>query len=157
MTTLRHHPLTEAQKREICAWRYEGEYAVYTLPSYEEMRARNSSFTNPDRAENYHGFSIGGTLIGYVNLTEKGDGIHLGVGVHPDFCNRGYGRRMIEAAAQIAREKYPGKPLCLEVRTWNERAIRCYQSAGFKIVTAPYMQTTGAGKGMFYKMRKEPS
>lgn len=154
---LDRHPLTDAHKREICGWKYEGDYAVYNLPSYEEMRARNSSFTNPDRTENYHGFSIDGKLIGYVNLMEKSDGIFVGIGVHPDRCNQGFGRRMLEQISALSAEHFPDKRLYLEVRTWNERAIRCYQRAGFKIVTEPYMQTTGAGTGMFYRMKKEPS
>ena len=38
MENLTYRPLTEADKREICDWKYEGEYELYNLPSYEEMR-----------------------------------------------------------------------------------------------------------------------
>ncbi len=39
--------LTEADKREICSWRYDGEHAIYNLPSYEEMRQWKTGFLNP--------------------------------------------------------------------------------------------------------------
>ena len=146
------HPLTEAHRREICAWRYEGECAVYNLPPYEELLAKNAAFANPARADSYTGFSVGGRLTGYISLKEKGGEIFVGVGVHPEFLNQGFGRRILKMAEEIAAGKYPGRRLCLEVRTWNERAIRCYEHAGFRIVTAPYMQTAGAGRDMFCKM-----
>ena len=38
MENLTYRPLTEADKREICDWKYEGDYALYNLPSYEEMQ-----------------------------------------------------------------------------------------------------------------------
>lgn len=146
------HPLTDAHKREICAWRYEGEYAVYNQPSYEEMATRGAGFMNAAREKNFHGFSVGDRLVGFVNIHEELREVFIGVGVHPDFCNQGYGRRILDAAADYVRRHFPGKPLYLEVRTWNERAIRCYQRAGFAIVTEPFIQTTGSGKGTFYKM-----
>lgn len=147
------HPLTESHKREICAWKYEGECAVYNLPPFEDLAARKAGFMNPDRESNFHGFTAGGRLVGYVNIAEEPWEIIIGVGVHPELCNQGYGRRILDAAKEYCREYIPGKPLCLEVRTWNERAIRCYKRAGFETVTEPYMKTTPSGKGTFYKMK----
>ena len=42
------------------------------------------------------------------------------------------------------------KPLHLEVRTWNKRAIRCYEAQGFKII-ATKTQTTSLGTMSFYE------
>lgn len=152
---LTHHSLTDAHKREICAWQYEGEYAAYNLPPYEVMAEKKSGFMNPDREQNFLGFSEDGQLVGFVNILEEPTEIFIGIGVRPDKCSQGYGRRMLTETARLAGDRHPGKPLYLEVRTWNERAIRCYQHAGFTIVTAPYMQTTGSGQGMFYKMTRK--
>jgi len=149
-----HHPLTESHKQAICSWQYEGEYAVYNLPPYETMKAKQSGFMNPTRAENYLGWSEDGELIAYTNFSEKPDGIYLGIGVRPDKCGQGYGQKITQAAARLAEESFPDKPVCLEVRIWNERAIRCYRRAGFEIVTAPYIQNIGAGRGTFYKMSR---
>lgn len=149
---LDRHPLTDAHKREICAWQYPGEYAAYNLPPYEEMREQRSGFMNPEREANFNGFSANGQLVGFVNILEEPKEIFIGIGVHPDHCNQGCGRRILEMTADLARELYPGKPLYLEVRTWNQRAVKCYQRAGFTIDGEPFEQVTGMGKGTFYRM-----
>ena len=154
MMMLIHHPLTEAQRREICAWKYEGEYAAYNLPPFEVMKEQKSGFMNPDREGDYRGFSMDGMLIGFVNIREKSNGIFIGIGVHPGFLNRGFGRRILAMTVDLACELHPDRLLYLEVRTWNERAIRCYQHAGFRIDGEPFQQVTGMGKGEFYRMIK---
>lgn len=144
--------LTEADKWEICGWNYEGEYAIYNLPSYEEMQAREQGFLNPRQEKNYRGFFEGDTLVGFVNLSEKPTEIFLGVGVRPELCGKGYGQEMVRQAYGLSKELHPAKPLYLEVRSWNARAIRCYERAGFRIDGEPFERTTSIGKGQFYRM-----
>ena len=52
-------------------------------------------------------------------------------------------------------QKSYNKPLYLEVRTWNIRAVKCYQKAGFRIDGQAYELTTGIGTGTFYRMIRE--
>lgn len=146
--------LTTADRMEICSWRYEGEYAVYNLPSYEEMRQTKSGFMNPDKEKDYRGFFADSILIGYVHIWEKPDGVFIGIGVRPDQCGKHYGTQILKEACKIAGARFPAKTLCLEVRIWNIRAIRCYQNAGFQFDGAPYEKTTPLGKGSFVKMIK---
>ena len=80
--------------------------------------------------------------------------VFIGIGVKPELCSRGYGQRILYETYQISKEVYPDKSLYLEVRTWNERAIRCYQKAGFEIVGEPFEQRTGSGIDNFYRMVK---
>lgn len=40
MNELVYRNLSEDAKRQICAWKYGGEYDLYNLPSYEEMQVR---------------------------------------------------------------------------------------------------------------------
>jgi len=40
----------------------------------------------------------------------------------------------------------------IEVRTWNSRAVKCYEKAGFIIDGEPIKQTTSIGEGVFYRM-----
>lgn len=54
-----------------------------------------------------------------------------------------------------ARSLYLGKPLCLEVRTWNKRAIRCCQKSGFVINGEAHEMETLSGKSMFYQMSRK--
>ena len=76
----------------------------------------------------------------------------FGIGVNPDCCGKGYGQQMTRMAWEISQTLFPGKPMYLEVRTWNQRAIRCYEKAGFRIVGEPIQQTTSIGEGAFYHM-----
>lgn len=154
MEQLSYRRLTEEDKRQICAWQYKGEYAIYNLPPYEEMRAKQIGFMNEKAEKNFLAFLDHDMLVGFVNILEEPTEVFIGIGVNPHLCGRHYGRRMLICAYEISRERYPGKPLYLEVRTWNTRAIRCYESAGFQIDGAPYELTTEIGKGMFYRMVK---
>ena len=38
MNELVYRNLSEDAKRQICAWKYGGEYDLYNLPAYEEMQ-----------------------------------------------------------------------------------------------------------------------
>ena len=90
--------------------------------------------------------------MGFTTLDNQEQEVEIGVGVNPAYVNQGWGRRILEAACGVSQEKYPGKPLYLEVRTWNQRAIACYRHAGFVIDGEPYEMTTGMGPGVFYRM-----
>lgn len=49
MNELVYRNLSEDAKRQICAWKYGGEYDLYNLPAYEEMQVRQIGFMNPQR------------------------------------------------------------------------------------------------------------
>ncbi len=153
-STLQNHILTDAEKREICSWAYSGDYAVYNLPPYEVMKEKQIGFFNPDRAQNYRAFYDGDCLVGFVNIKEEETEVFIGIGVKPELCSRGYGQLILHETYWISKELHPDKPLYLEVRTWNERAIRCYQKAGFEMAGEPFEQRTGSGVGTFYRMIK---
>ena len=153
-STLQNHILTDAEKCEICAWTYPGDYAVYNLPSYEVMKEKQIGFFNPVREQNYRAFYDGDCLVGFVNIKEEETQVFIGIGVKPALCSKGYGHRILHETYRISKALYSEKPLYLEVRTWNERAIRCYQKAGFEIVGDPFEQRSGSGVGIFYRMIK---
>ena len=94
---------------------------------------------------------VGTTLIRVSTVM----GILYGIGVNPDLCNKHYGQRMLSITYEISKKLYPNKPLYLEVRTWNIRAVKCYQKAGFRIDGQAYELTTGIGTGTFYRMIRE--
>ncbi|WP_257533358.1 hypothetical protein [Irregularibacter muris] len=51
-----------------------------------------------------------------------------------------------------SEKRFPNKPIVLEVRIWNERAVNCYKSQGFEIIETT-QQETYIGFGEFYVMR----
>ena len=147
------HPTTEEEKILITEWKYEGEYSVYNAEPYEEQKKKGFGFANPQN--HFYSFYDEKKLIGFINLYEEKTEVFFGIGVKPEECGKGYGSQMTEIACKISRELFPGKPLYLKVRTWNQRAVRCYEKAGFHIVGEPIRQTTSAGEGVFYHMIRE--
>lgn len=143
------HPTTEEEKILITEWKYEGEYSVYNAEPYEEQKKKGFGFANPQN--HFYSFYDEKKLIGFINPYEEKTEVFFGIGVKPEECGKGYGSQMTETACKISRRLFPGKPLYLEVRTWNQRAVRCYEKAGFHIVGEPIRQTTSAGEDVFYR------
>ncbi len=150
---LTYHKTTEAEKYHITAWQYDGAYAIYNNDAYENQKARGVGFADP--RYNFYSFYDGAALVGFINLYEEETEVFFGIGAAPACCGKGYGQQMTRMAWDISQRLFPGKPLYLEVRTWNARAVRCYEKAGFRIVGEPICQTTPAGDGVFYHMIRE--
>lgn len=149
---IRH--LTESDKREICNWKYSKDYEIYNLPTYDNMKEQKIGFMNPDKDINYYAFLINEVLIGFVNIYEKQQKIFIGIGVHPEHCDKHYGTKILKEVFAITDKLYPDRPLYLEVRNWNTRAIKCYQNAGFCMDGEPYELKTAIGVGVFCRMVK---
>ena len=122
----------------------------YRLQSPGEQKQTGFGFANPEFQ--FYSFYDGDRLIGFIDLCEEENEVFFGIGAAPDCCGRGYGQQMARTAGELARQLFPGKPLYLEVRTWNTRAVRCYEKAGFRIDGEPVHRTTAAGEGMFCRM-----
>ena len=148
---LQYHRTTESEKYEIGSWKYEGAYSIYDSTPYEDQRKSGKGLANP--RNNLFSFYDGEKLVGYINLFEEASEVFLGIAANPAFCNQGYGQKMTQAAYEIARELFWNKPLYLEVRTWNKRAVRCYEKAGFHIDGEAFTQKTAIGEGSFYRMK----
>ena len=153
--SLEHHIMTETEKQIVCSWKYPNEYALYNLPTYDEMKAKKLGFMNPASANNYHSFYDKDIFAGFVNILEEATEVFIGIGTNPDYCNRGYGQQMLQIAYEFSKSQHPAKPLYLEVREWNKRAIHCYEKAGFVIDGAPYQLETSIGSGTFYRMTRK--
>ena len=152
---LNFHQMTEAEKRLVCQWRYPGQYAVYDLPAFEEAKARGLSIADPAFSREYFAYYYEGQLVGYTRLKEQPDGIFVALGVAPQLCNQGYGQQILSIACDLAFQHTPGKPLFLLVRTWNIRAIRCYEKAGFIRIAPAFTPTERDDNVCFFRMEKK--
>lgn len=152
---MENHIITEEEMRKVCAWRYEGKYGIYDLPSYEIMCKRQMGFCKSGAREHYRAYCQDGEIIGFTNILEEKTEVFIGIGVKPDKCGQGYGRQILLEAYRLSKSLYPGKPLYLQVRTWNQRAVNCYKRAGFRIDGKPFTLVTGIGEGRFYRMVRE--
>ena len=146
---------TEKVAKEITTWRYQGDYDIYNLPSWDEVIKKQISLCKKEKRDNFIGYlNEENELIGFVNLVDEEESIFFGIGVKPNYCGLGIGKQIMKMGLDECKNRYKNKPIVLEVRTWNKRAIKCYESQGFKIVDTK-KQKTHLGEGEFFVMRYE--
>lgn len=151
-------PMTEADAREVCSWRYPPPYDRYDWPDWSEMAAGGREFADESiRRTQYGSFcSREGELCGYVQWFPLDRAVRLGLGLRPDLCGAGLGDELLRQAVREAGSRYPGaEEIDLEVETWNARAIRAYEKAGFRI-TDEYDKETASGAVPVYCMVWQP-
>lgn len=152
MMNLKAEKLTEGHAREIATWKYEGEYGIYSLPGWETMVRDGYSLCDELKRDRFTAYiNERDELVGFVNLLDEGDSIFFGIGVNPKYCSQGIGKIIIKLALHKCKMKFSNKPIRLEVRTWNNRAVNCYKSQGFEIIGVKHKETH-IGKGEFYVM-----
>lgn len=150
---LKANKFTEEHAKEVCMWNYEGEYKIYNLPDWEIMVKEQYSLCDEVKRKRFTAYTNeNNKLLGFTNLLDEGESVFLGIGINPSCCSQGIGKMITKFALDECKIKYPNKPVVLEVRTWNERAVKCYKSQGFEIVEIKH-QETYVGKGEFYVMR----
>lgn len=138
--TLREKHLDDAP--EDYAWRRDPEIARYdgreplTQP-YSEFVARlehDLRFGNP-RERMYAIDTIEGEHIGnvmYYNASVARDEAEVGITIGPaSYRSRGYGREALVAFMRFLFETTPFRRIVLHALSWNERAIRSFEAAGF--------------------------
>lgn len=152
---LTSHKLSEEEAKEISNWKYSGEYSIYNLPSWDDMVKENYSLTDKVKRDRYIGYiNEDKELVGFINLLDEGDTVFFGISIKSSYCNKGIGKVITKMALIESHNRFLNKPVTLEVRTWNKRAVNCYKSQGFKIVERK-KQETYIGFGEFYIMRYE--
>lgn len=140
-------PMTDIHAAELCAWRYDAPYDVYNWPAWEDMKKDGIEFGDPVLRDNQYAAVLGpgGPLIGFAQFFPLGPSVmRLGLGLRPDLCGQGLGRLLVRTVAEEALRRSPGAEVDLEVLAWNERAIRTYEKAGFRMEDT-YMRPTKDG------------
>lgn len=146
---------TEELAKEVTTWKYEGDYEIYNLPSWDEVLKKQISLCREEKRKNFIGYvNEENNLVGFVNLVDEEDSVFLGIGVKPKYCRVGIGKQIIKMSLDECKKRYKNKPIILEVRSWNKRAINCYESQGFKVINIK-KQETYAGFGEFFVMEYE--
>ena len=110
-------------------WKYDGEYAFYDMTAdpedYEEI-------VDPGkRGDRYFSVFSGDGLIGFFCLEREGEDVEIGLGLRPDLTGQGRGRAFLEEILRFVRENYPCETLRMEVASFNQRAVKVYERAGF--------------------------
>ncbi|MCH1641569.1 GNAT family N-acetyltransferase [Paenibacillus timonensis] len=154
MSTFRIVPMEEAHGAEICTWRYDSPYDIYSWLPWDQMKALDVEFGNPAiRAEQYVSvLNEAGELAGFAQYFPMEGVTRLGIGMKPDLCGHGLGKLFVRTIVEEAQRRKPDNQIDLEVLTWNTRAIRAYQNAGFTITDLYEKMTPGGVSKPFYCM-----
>lgn len=127
--------MTERAARQICLWKYEYPYSVYNYLPYDEAVKTGARITKSEYKDDYLCYwNEIEVLIGYVSFIKRSNKLFLGIGLAPEFCSKGLGKTVLLQSIENAKKKYRDDiEIWVQVRTWNERAIKCYTSCGFQL------------------------
>ena len=145
--------MNDEDAREISRWHYEPPYDFYDVTSDPDDL---EELLDPARRENVYFSALGedGSLVGFFQFENEGKTVDVGLGLRPDFTGRGLGVEYVLAGLEFARERFSPGRFTLSVTTFNERAIRVYERAGFRR-GALYTHHTSGGEYLFLSMARE--
>jgi ribosomal-protein-alanine N-acetyltransferase len=92
-------------------------------------------------------------LVGVFSFHRQGQTVELGLALRPDLTGRRIGLEFVEAGMEFARRTFAPATFRLDVATFNQRAIRVYERAGF--VPGPrFIRYTRLGPYEFMEMTR---
>jgi ribosomal-protein-alanine N-acetyltransferase len=134
--------LTESQARDITTWEYAPPYDLYNATNDQEELDELLNRDSP-----YYGVTDDqGKLIGFFCFNETArvpaghrarayaepGALDLGLGLRPDLTGKGLGLPFVLAGIDFARSTFAPALFRLTVATFNARAMRVYERAGFR-------------------------
>lgn len=70
--------------------------------------------------------------VGVFTFIQRGGVVEIGLAMRPDLTGRGLGLSFVQAGLDFARHRYAPTRFTLDVATFNVRAQRVYERAGFR-------------------------
>ena len=133
----------------VSRWRYPGEYAFYNpgmMPLVVWLVERPIRFFGMPvyySVWDEHGKMAG--IFSFVRQGAKMDVVEIGVALRPSLTGqrRGVGLAFVAAGLSFARERYAPRRFTLDVATFNHRAKRVYEQAGFQSSRTIIRRTRG--------------
>lgn len=154
-------PMDEANARKIQSWSYEVPYNIYNWEAEDDIsemldRCSPHYTVKDERGELIGFFAYGSSALvwhsGAPHLFCENNTIAIGLGMRPDLTGKGLGLAFVNAGLDFARELFKPNHFRLFVMTFNQRAIRVYERAGFQKVGI-YVQHNANGDREFLEMR----
>lgn len=134
----------EEDAEKILNWiKNEREFRLWSADRYGSYPITpddiNKNYSKSKEISNFYPFTLedDGKIIGHLILRNPGDNkdvIRMGfIIVDNSIRGKGYGKALIKAAIEYAKESLGAKEINLGVFVNNEGALHCYESVGFKI------------------------
>jgi ribosomal-protein-alanine N-acetyltransferase len=126
--------MSEADAREIAAWRYDQPYDLY-----DGSEAEVAVMTDP--VNRYRSLRRDGELIGYACVGEDAlvagqasepDVDDIGLGFRPDQIGRGQARTVLPEVLALLGEELTAPRQRVVIAQWNQRAISAARAVGFE-------------------------
>lgn len=145
--------LTERDAREIAGWRYLPPYDFYDA---DRDPGELAELLDPARwpGKYYAALSPADELVGYFVFRHVEETVDVGLGLRPDLTGQGSGLDFVRAGLDFARKKFSPTSFSLAVATFNQRAIRVYERAGFRRLDV-FAQHTNGGVHECLRMARE--
>ena len=126
----RFEPMSEQQARAVADWHYDPPYDFYDAVADPEDLAE---LLDPAQRAGRYFAALGdsGDLVGFFMFKHERDTVVIGLGLRPDLTGCGLGLPFLLAGLDFARARYAPARFRLMVATFNRRAIRVYEQAGF--------------------------
>ena len=143
----------QANAEAIADWRYPEPYSFYDWTADpDDLRELLDAAL---RGEAYWAVqNDAGELVGHFSFKPKEHRVlEIGLGLRPDLTGRGLSVSFLAAGLEFARARFSPERFTLAVATFNERAIKVYERAGFARGRV-YMHSTSGGEWEFIEMSR---
>jgi [ribosomal protein S18]-alanine N-acetyltransferase len=131
-------PMSLSYAEQISGWIYDNEYAVYSFHPGEEtlgelMDGTYYAFLDSRlRLAGYFCFGKSAQIPTVEKDAYTSAVLDMGLGMEPALCGRGHGRAFVQSGMAFAHSRFQARQIRLSVAAWNLRAIRTYESLGFR-------------------------
>jgi [ribosomal protein S18]-alanine N-acetyltransferase len=146
----RFRPMSQADAEQIARWHYPEPFDFYDASADPNDLAE--LLTPELRGDAYVSVEDeAGDLAGFFQFKRRPDTIEIGLGLHPARTGRGLGGAFLDAGLGEARSRFGPRRVVLAVATFNTRAIKVYERAGFVPIRV-YMHSTNGAEWQFVEM-----
>ncbi|MCF0147375.1 MAG: GNAT family N-acetyltransferase [Clostridium sp.] len=150
------------EAKEISKWTYNEPYAMYSMEDSDSCIDELISemyFSASDKYNNLIGYYCFGESAQVPAGNKFGvydckDSLDIGLGIKPSLCGQGLGFEFLTEGISFAKNKLLAKKIRLTVASFNERAIKVYEGAGFEKVHS-FERITETERTDFQVMIKE--
>lgn len=133
--------LTQPQAETIAyTWHYEGDYSFYNMEADKDDLAEFLDVEQ--REQSVFAITSDEELVGFVSVVQTdAETVDIGLGMKPDLTGNGRGRTFVTSILDFVKATYSSHRITLSVAAFNVRAIRVYETCGFK-QTGSFQQPT---------------
>ena len=142
--------MKQEDAHQIASWHYAAPYDFYDWDRDAEDLAE---LLDPQSwQESYYSIFNGeNELAGFFVFKPDGQTVEVGLGLRPDLTGKGLGQEFLNAGLTFGQEHFSVGTWSLNVATFNKRAIRLYEHAGFTPLNT-FMHYTNGGEYEFLWM-----